>query len=297
MNLGITLLGLLNALGVKLGVLYFTARLTWLLCRRAFGAEPDGSRFRVLASRLIFFALSEIACSVEEYFLRAPSSLFAALHSIAHGISMPLVAVGVFEILDWKYFHFRDQAAPCLGTDDCGVCSQRAESRCRYRNTLLLATVFCFFITVPAFLAPVTCVDANPVDYVLPFPSLNRAFDVLMHRPPEAALPATAQFYIPATSLWIEFRLLPLVAMMIAALSCIGFCRNREEFGMRTLLVSAGIMFFVYSDILVYDLKRDAYLGGLLHECEELLMLMLLASFLKRSEVVRKAPPASPSHC
>ena len=294
MNLGITLLGLLNALGVKLGVLFFAARLTWLLCRRAFGVEPDAARFRVLAGGLIFFALSEVACSTEEYFLRAPSTLFAALHSIAHGISMPLVVVGIFEILDWKYFHFLDRTAPCLATGVCGFCTQRNGNGCRYRNTLLLATVFCFFIAVPALLAPATRVDANPADYVLPFPTLNRAFDTLTHRPPDAALPATAPFFIPTTSLWIEFRLFPLVAMVIAALSCVGFCRNRERFGVLALLGAAGILFFVYSDILVYDLRRDAYLGGLLHECEELIMLMLLASFLKRSAITSGTRANSP---
>jgi hypothetical protein len=243
----------------------------------------DAARWRALAAGLAWFAASEIVCAVEEYVLRTPSTVLACAHSLTSGLALGLATLGLFEVLDGSVLHFVDRGGSCVGMRLCRECAQRATGRCRFRGTLQLVAAAVAFMAVPLLFAPVARVVTHTADWTVPVPAWESAFAGLMHRAPGVAPPAIALFYVPAESLWLEFRLLPVVVIALAAFALAALLAGREGAGVRSLALAAGVLFFVASDAAAYALRGDAYLGGLLHECEELVLLILLASFWKQA--------------
>ncbi|OHB79749.1 MAG: hypothetical protein A2V98_22805 [Planctomycetes bacterium RBG_16_64_12] len=295
MDLGAVLMGLVTAGIVKLLVM----TLTGVLLVRLFKVSDDGikkpwlliprehqSRFRVLRWGLIFFAVSELACGIEIYVLSHSNALLACLHSMTSSVGMGLTAIGLFQIFDWKYLHFVDTTSPCIAMKTCEKCTKRQQNVCQYRPLLLMMAALLMLLTVPVFFAPTERLHADPGFYVLPFDSLNHWYDDLMttlrESNPSAGSAAMSTFYLPEEMLVLEFRLLPILGMLLAAASIACFLGKQEDLAVAFLLFAVGNHAYVYFEVMIYGLTQEPILGFLLHECGELFFLVMVSNLLPR---------------
>ena len=226
MDLGAALMGLLIVMVVKVAVMVLTAVLLvrllkvsrhdteklWLLI-----PKQHRPRLRTLTWGLVLFAVSELACGVEIYVITHSNAVLACLHSIASSLAMGLTAIGLFQLFDWKYFHFADGSAPCIALKTCRECTKRQSGVCQYRPLLSMIAALLMLMTWPVFFTSTERLHADPGRYVLPFESLNRWYDEMVAARREAnpsGDPADmAAFYLPEEMLFLEFRVLPILTV------------------------------------------------------------------------------------
>ncbi len=295
MDLGAVLIGLLTAMIVKVAVVVSTAVLLvrllkvshsdagqlWLLIPR-----EHRPRFRVLSGGLALFAASELTCGIEVYVISGSNAILACLHSITSAAGMGLTAVGLLKIFDWKYFHLVDTSSPCIAARTCETCTKRQSGICRYRPLLCTMAALLMLVTVPVFFVSTERIDAHPGLYVLPFESLNEWYDDLIATRREANAAADpvdmTAFYLPEEMLSLEFRILPVLGVLLAGVSIACFLGNREDEGITMLLFAAGSQAYVYFEVMIYGITRRPILGFFLHECGEVLFLVMVGILLPR---------------
>lgn len=311
MDLGAVFMGLVTAGVVKLIVMGWTG----VLLVRLFKVSDDGlflkkpwlliprehrSHFRVLRWGLLLFAASELACGIEIYVLTRSNALLACLHSMTSSAGMGLTAIGLFAIFDWKYFHFVDTTSPCIAVKTCEKCTKRQNNVCQYRPLLLMIGALLMLMTVPVFFAPTERLPADPGFYVLPFESLNHGYDDLMttlrESNPSGNSPDMSMFYLPEEMLFLEFRLLPILGMLLAAASIACFLGKKEDVAVALLLFAVGNHAYVYFEVMIYGLTQKPILGFLLHECGELCFLVMVSNLLPRMFPKRDAEPSPVPH-
>lgn len=82
--------------------------------------------------------------------------------------------------------------------------------------------------------------------------------------------------------LWLEFRAVPAVALLLAVASIALAVRRREVAAARVLAASLGVLSYSYFEVVLYRVTGDALLGSLAHEVVELWFLVFLAELLRR---------------
>lgn len=296
MDFGAALMGLLIAFGIKLFVMIFAARLLFRLYRLSFVEAPrklwlvipeqERGRFRMLTWGLLFFCISEFTCGIEVYILTRSSLFFSWVHSITSTIAMACTAVGVFQLFDWKYFHMVDRSATCIAVKTCNVCTKRTSGECQYQFALLMTATLLLFMAAPVFFVSTAQIDADPRPYVLPFDSWNRWYDTQvipwLNRNLSNVVTDGNAFFLPSGMLVLEFRILPLVSMLLAAFSIFSFLRKKEDEGIAALLLSFGSFAYVLFEAIIYGLTRDAIFGALVHESGEFLFLVMITNVLAK---------------
>jgi len=306
MELGATLTGLLIVVVVKVLVMVLTAVLVVRLLKVSHGdtsrlwllIPPEHrARFRVLTWGLIFFALSELACGVEIYVITRSNALLACLHSITSAAAMGLTAIGLAKLFDWRYFHVVDTASPCIAVKTCRECTKRQSGVCRFRALLSVAAVLLMLISVPVFFAPTEPMHADPAFYALPFESLNKKYDQLLaarqKANPSAKMPDVSEFHLPEEMLILEFRVLPVLGMLLAAVGIACLAGGKENLGITILLFAVGSQAYVFFEVLIYGLTRKPIFGFFLHESGELFFLVMLSLLLPRMFPQPEPDPAA----
>lgn len=295
MDFGAALMGLFIGFVIKVFVMVLAGVLMVRLYRISLKATttekmwliiPDDQRHRflMLTCGLILFFISELTCGIEVYILTRSSPIISSLHSITSAFAMAFTAVGMFQLFDWKYFHLVERNAPCIATKSCGICTKRALGYCQYRSTLLTTATLVFFMAVPIFFASTTKLYANPKPYVLPFQSWNIWYDNTvipwLNRTFSNVVTDGTAFYLPEAMLIIEFRILPIVGMLLSALSIFVVLAKKEDLGITLLLMALGILGYSYFEAVIYALTHDVIFGSLMHETGEFIFLVMAADIL-----------------
>ncbi len=295
MDLGAALLGLLIVVVVKVLVMALTAVLLvrllkvshcdteklWLLI-----PQQHRWRLRILTWGLILFAVSELACGVEIYVITRSNALLACLHSITSFAAMGLTAVGLLQLFDWKYLHFVDTASPCIALKTCGECTKRQSGVCRFSALPPVATGLLILMSLPVFFASTQRLHADPGFYALPIQSLNDRFDEMLAARQKANPSGTpaevSAFHLPEEMLFLEFRVLPVLSVLLAAASIACFVARREDLGITVLLFAVGSQAYVFFEVMIYGLTQKPIFGFFLHESGELFFLAILSILLPR---------------
>lgn len=308
MDLGAVLMGLLTAMIVKVTVIVLTAVLLVRLLRVSHDdtskpwlliPPPHRLRFRILSWGLILFAVSELACGIEIYVITRSNALLACLHSITSSVGMGLTAIGLFQIFDWKYFHFVDTTSPCIAMNTCEECTKRRSGVCQYRPLLSMAAALLMLMALPVFFVSTERLHADPGLYVLPFEPLNNWYEEMLARRQTAGVAGTpadlSGFYLPEEMLFLEFRVLPILAVLLAAASIACFLGKKEDWGIGMLLFAVGNQAYVYFEVMIYGLTRKPIFGFFLHECGELFFLLMVSNLLPRMFPKPREDPSSVS--
>ncbi len=95
--------------------------------------------------------------------------------------------------------------------------------------------------------------------------------------------PSGVAYYLPSSMLFIEFRLLPFVSLVISIYALAQARRGRESRALALMAFSAGALAYVYFEMVLYAATQDVLIGSLAHEVAEFWFLVAMAEFLRRS--------------
>lgn len=308
MDLGAGLIAILTALVVKGAVLILGARILFRLYKSVYREHskklwlllpPDDlPEVKVLWWSLILFYISEITCGVEVYVILRSSAVFSGIHGITSGLGMGLFGLGLYGFVDRRFFRYG--TTRCLANRICRGCTVEQEEGCKFRLVALLIATFAAMAAVAPFFVPVQRMYADTSRYILPFPSLNAWYDgtvvpwLVAHVP--GYTPSGIAYYLPASELFIEYRIEPAIAMACAIAAIVLLRRSRYHAGMSALAFGAGMLCYSYLEMVLYRVTGDVLLGSLGHEVVEFWFLVFTAEFLQRTFGERRAasPQASP---
>jgi hypothetical protein len=83
--------------------------------------------------------------------------------------------------------------------------------------------------------------------------------------------------------LFIEFRLLPALALVGSIYALVEVRRGREGRGLVVMAAAAGLLTYVYLEVVLYRATDDVLFGSLAHEVAEFWFLVATAELLRRS--------------
>ncbi|HYW79863.1 MAG TPA: hypothetical protein VE890_09820, partial [Thermoguttaceae bacterium] len=78
------------------------------------------------------------------------------------------------------------------------------------------------------------------------------------------------------------FRILPILGVLLAGASIVCLLVNREDLGIVLILLALANQAYVYFEVMIYGVTQRPIIGFFLHECSEVLFLVLLANLLPR---------------
>jgi len=294
MDLGAALIGLGIAMIVKVAVMILAGRILFRLYRSRHTSPPkkpwlllpkeDTSEIRILWWSLVLFAASELTCGIEIYIIFHSSAILSGSHSILSGLGMGLFATGFVMLLDRRFLHYGEPG--CIANRVCRGCTIGEAEGCKFRAVLLLAGTFVALAACAPFLAKVERMGADVTRYITPFGSLNAWYDgsvvpwLKAHYPDYK--PSGEAYYMPWSAFYIEFRILPAIALVVAAAGIVLTFRRREVAGIRALSFAAGMLAYVYMELILYRASGDVLLGSLGHEIAEFWFLVFTAELLHR---------------
>jgi hypothetical protein len=295
MDLGAILIALFTVGVVKLSVMFLAARLVLKLYSASYLShkseklwllipDEDLPEVRVLWWSLVLFAFSELACGVEVYIILQSNPVVASVHAITSGVGTAFFAYGMYLFVDRKFLHYG--ADRCLANRICKGCTISDPSGCKFRVTLLMVATLLVMASWAAFLAPTDRIYADMKNWALPFSSLNAWFDStvvpwLLANVPSYD-PTGKAFFIPHAELWVEFRLLPGIALLMGVGAIGLILKAREHIGIKMMVAAGGLLGYVFLEIFLYGTTQDALIGSLGHELVELWFLLTTAEFLIR---------------
>ena len=304
MNLGSALVGLLIAVVVKGLVMALAARLLIRLYRTLHPVpsrppwlhlpEEEVAPVGILWWSLVLFGTSEVTCGVEMYVLLRSSPLLSGFHSIASGLAMGVFALGLFQLQEGRLFRYGGPA--CLLNRFCHGCTIDEAADCKYRSLFLIVATFVALAAIPPLFASTARMDPDPRAFLIPFPPieswyLHTVIPWLRSVYP-AYDPMAAAYYLPASELVIEFRLLPLVAGLGAVVGIQRLLRRQELVGLKLVAFAAGVLCYSLFELVCYRGTGDILAGSLLHEAAELWFLVATSEFLVRSFPAERLHPA-----
>lgn len=294
MDFGAALIALATGVLVKGAVMILAARLVarvfraihsrppkrpWLLVPREHRAD-----LRVLFWALVLFAVSELTCGVEVYVLSRSSAVLASIHAVTSALGMGLFALGLYLHADRAVLRFGSRA--CVGNRICRGCTFVAPAGCRYRVVLVLVGSFVVLATVPPFFAPVERMVADMRGYAVPLPEVEAWWE-------QTVIPWLEQldsydrtgtaFYLPSEELFIEYRAVPALALVLAMAATVLLHRRREKLGIRLLVFAIGLSSYTYFELVLYRVTGDVLIGTLGHEIVEFWFLLITAELLTRT--------------
>ncbi|OIP41347.1 MAG: hypothetical protein AUK47_06465 [Deltaproteobacteria bacterium CG2_30_63_29] len=312
MDLGLGIVAIFNALIVKVAVMGLGA---WVLFKLYRAERPKTGRkawvslpikeepdLRLLKWSLILFYVSEVTCGVEVYVILESNPWLAGVHAFVSSAGMSLFALWAFLWVDKRLIRYGQKA--CLINRVCKGCTIESELGCRYHKTVLLAATFIAFATLLPLFAGVDAMPADSTRYILPFDSMNQWYDSTLvpwlEANVEAYEPGGAAYVLPTEMLFIEFRVLPLMALA-GILAGIGLLLRRKELlGMKVLVVSVGGFAYAFSELVLIKGTDDIIIASLSHEIAEFWFLVAVVEFLRRTYPatageVLAAPGANPT--
>jgi len=95
--------------------------------------------------------------------------------------------------------------------------------------------------------------------------------------------PTGEAYFIPSFVLEVEFKVLPLIAFVGAAVAIFMLRTRREALGIKVAALSFGFLSYTYFELIVYKTTDDVILGSLGHEVAEFWFLVAAAEFLHAS--------------
>ncbi|MDH5493557.1 MAG: hypothetical protein OEY14_16505, partial [Myxococcales bacterium] len=290
MDLGAALMALLTAGIVKVFVLLYGARLL-LRLGQAQGAEPsrrlwllipesDRAEMRWLRASLILFFLSELICGVEVYVLLRSNPIVSCAHAITSAAGMGLFALGLYRVLDRRLIRFGQPR--CHLQAICRGCTLEQPEGCKFVGLWSLGALFIALASLLPFFASTDRIVADMGAYALPFESWNRWYDGVaipwMVENVQGYDRSGEAYHLPEEELILELRVLPLVSLLLSIGAAISLRRAQLERGISLLLFSAGMLGFVYFELVIYRATEELIIGSLAHELGE--AWFLLATFL-----------------
>ncbi len=299
MDLGAALMAIAVAFGVKLVVMILTARLVVKVYGASFGEAPrrlwilvpkaERAEVRILWLSLVFFAISEATCGVELYVILRSSAWLESIHGVVSAIAMGLFAVGLWDLFDRKSLRYAEPS--CALHKICRTCTVQKEEGYKLAPLVSLSGSLVALASVPPLFAPVDRMVADTRRLMLPFPAINAWYDQVavpwMKSVYPAFDPRGGAYFLPRPMLIIEWRVIPIVAAVIAIVSVVLSRRKQWARAVRWLALAAGMLAYSYFELTVYRVTGDALLGSLFHEVGELWFLVAVAELL-----VRAFPPA-----
>ncbi|MBI5516209.1 MAG: hypothetical protein HY909_20660 [Deltaproteobacteria bacterium] len=309
MNFGAALVALGLALVLKVAVMVLGARLLVKVFRARHGAPPrrpwllvprrNTPEVRLLTWALVLFYVTELTCGIEIYVIFRSSPWLSSIHSVASGVGMALFALGLFEHLDRELLRFGQPS--CLVNRVCRGCTLAEPEGCRMSALLLLLAGFVALAALPPFLASTEPMIADPRRWLLPFPALNAWYDHSFIPWVRSLLPGMdptgGAYVIREVVNVLEFRVLPAAALVAAVGGVALLRRGSHRAGLRLTLAAAGVLAYVYLELITFRIHGDALAGGVMHEVAELWFLVVVAEYLTRSFGERPSPrpEATPS--
>lgn len=293
MDLGAALLAIVTGFLVKGAVMVLAG---WLVVR-VYGAtsahpprrlwllvpDEERDRARILFWALLCFAVSELTCGVEIYVLSRSSAVLEGFHSVVSALGMALFALGLFRVLDRRFFRFT--ANDCLARRLCGTCTVRTDAGCKVRLSLLLLASSVVLASLLPLLAPTDRMTADLHRFALPLPALNAWYDravvpwLSAHVP--GFDPSGQAFFFPSSVFVLEYRVIPLVAGALAVAAIVSLATHRLVRGVELLSLSVGALGYTYFELALYRGTGDLMLGSLGHEVFELWFLLFTVEVLR----------------
>ena len=303
MHLGAILIALFTAIAVKGTVMVLAGYILFRvfrttsprpLTRRWLHVPNENLReFRILRWSLVLFFVAELACGLEIYVLMESLAALACLHGVASGLAMGLFALGMYLYSERTLIRYGDSR--CLANRICHGCTIAETEGCKMRRTILLLGAFVALATLPPLAAPAETMYADMNAYVLPVDSVNEWFDQdvvpWLESNVAAYDPSARNYFISGAELVVEFRLLPMAALLLSVAAVLLVWIRREAAGMGFMAFAVGMLGYVYLEIALYAATREALIGSLGHEVSELWFLVITAEFLRRA-FPRNAAPA-----
>jgi hypothetical protein len=299
MDLGAALVGMFTVGVIKLAVMALTARLLYLL-RRALRPGSAARRFSLVArdapremgwlfASLALFAVSELACAAEIWILARSSPLLGILHSVTSAAGMGLFALALYAYADRELLSFTGRA--CAGHRVCRGCPVREGLACRYAGLLQLAAAFVACAAVPPLLASTAPMAGDPRRYALPFAAWNAWYDDTA-RPLLARLghdASGASFDLSAAVQITDYRVLPALSALLAAVAFAHLRLRREARGVLVLAFAGGALAYSYCELVLNRATGDIIFGSLGHEIAELGFILFTGHLLDRTFTPRGA--------
>ena len=301
MNLGSALLGLLISIVGKGLVMVLTARLLIRLYRTLHAGPPGRTWLllpdeqippaRILWWSLVLFGASELTCGIEMYILLRSSPILSGFHAVASGLAMGIFALSLFDLLEGKLFRYGGPV--CLLNRFCRGCTIGETPGCKYRPLFLIIATFVALAAIAPLFASTARMDADPRAFLIPFPPIESwyldSFVPWLRSIYPAYDPLAAAYYLSASELVIEFRLLPLIAGLSSLVGIQKLLGRRELAGLRFVAFAAGVLCYSLFELVCYRGTGDILAGSLLHEAAELWFLVATSEFL-----IRSFPPERP---
>lgn len=295
MDFGAALIALVTALVVKVAVMVFGGWLLYKLYRARQTEQPDRlwillpdedqPEVRILWWSLVLFAIGELTCGVEVYVLFKSSPIFSACHAITSAFGMGLFALGAYLFLDKKLFRYGGRG--CIGNRICKGCTIAEDDGCKFRTLMTLIAVFVVLVAIAPFFTSTERMFADMKRWALPFASWNTWYDGTvvpwLVANVEGYDPTGVAFSLPPSMLVIEFRILPALALALAAASIPLARSGREPLATKLLVFATGVLSYSYFELVLYRVTGDVLLGSLAHEIVEFWFLIVVAEFLRRS--------------
>lgn len=295
MDFGAALLALVTGVFIKIAVMAIGSVLLVKLYRASYGDAPKRlwlllpkenlPEVRLVWWSLLCFFVAEWVCGIEVYILFRSNPWLSGIHAAASALGMGLFTLGVYLYLDKKLFRYGQKA--CLANRICRGCTIEEPVGCKYRATLMLTATFVGLAALPAFFVPTDPMHADPTRWVLPFASWNAFYDQT-YVPWIRSLfpdyePSSIAYTLTGSMMWIEFRLQPAIALVLAAVA-VGLGRaSRERTAAKVLVFAIGFLCYPYFEMVLYRVTGDVYIGSLGHELAEFWFLVALAEFLRRT--------------
>lgn len=291
MQLGAALISILDGLIVKGVVMLLSA---WLLVKLWLSLRPrpavpawlslspaDARELRVLVASLVVFATSELACTVDMLLL-GESRLMDGLHSITSALGTGLFALWLVRYVDRKIVRFGE--AGCVINRVCKGCTFAHAERCKVLNVALLVAAFVACLAILPLFVSTAPIAVDPNRYALPFESLNAWYDAVIVPWQRARMPRfdPGDYQMPASTLVLEMRVIPLAAGALAVASLALMKGRRESLGLRVLGFAAGMLAYCYLEVALFAATRDPIIGSLGHELAELWFLVVTIETLRR---------------
>jgi hypothetical protein len=242
----------------------------------------------------VLFAASEATCGVEIYVLFHSSPILSGTHSITSALGMALFALGLYLHLDKQLVTFGSER--CLINRICKGCTVREPGGCKLRTLILLFGTFLALSALVPWFVSTERMNADVAAWALPFDSLNAWYDRvvvpwLITNVPDYQ-PSGVAYFLPPSMLVIEFRILPALGFLASIYALVEARRGREGRALAVLAAAAGLLTYVYFEIVLYRATGDVLFGSLAHEVAEFWFLLATAELLRRSFGARRKSPA-----
>ncbi|MBF0107078.1 MAG: hypothetical protein HQM16_17345 [Deltaproteobacteria bacterium] len=296
MYLGSALMAVFTVGIVKTAVMILSILLIYRT-RRVLGGRPsdklplhidqgDVRPLKILYYSFVLFFFSELCCSIEIYVFLGSSGVIGIMHSIFSAVSMGLFVAGLFCVLDKRLFCIFEPGKKCLGLKLCPRCSFHQDGFCHFGDFYRFILVFFILMSVPVLFASTGTIACDVIRYTLPFEGLNSFYDTvimpyLVRLAPEYDHSGKA-FVVTALQLLFEYRLIPLLALLLFATSFLLFEIKKQQMSVSVCCFAAGMLLFCYFQLMLDYVTGDIILGGLIHELAELWFLIVIVMVLKR---------------